>query len=127
MKRTYTLTDEQFQRLMVACRNTPYLVIGGMEPLTPYDRAMVVWREIAETNRVDVTSIEPGSSPKHVHRYASTGALTMWRYWKGDLVMFAIGGALGGWITGSWLAGLFGTAGGIALNILLRWVAYGGR
>ena len=61
MKR-YRMTDAEYEKLMVACEPVPYLVAGGMEPISPVEHAMVVWRRIAARVGCEVDSIGPGGT-----------------------------------------------------------------
>lgn len=54
----FSLTDEEYAEILAASQPVPYLVMGGVEPISPYERAMVIWRRIAEREGVDVDSIK---------------------------------------------------------------------
>lgn len=47
-RRAYRMTDEQHDRLMAASRPVPYLVIGGVEPMSPQQNANNAWRALAD-------------------------------------------------------------------------------
>lgn len=46
--KTFELNDEQYARLMEACKPVPYLVIGGVLPRSPRENAEAVWRALGE-------------------------------------------------------------------------------
>jgi len=43
-RRNFTLTDDQYERLLNASRPVPYMIISGMEPATPQQNANDAWR-----------------------------------------------------------------------------------
>ena len=58
------LTDAEYDALLVASQPVRYMVIGGIVPRSPRDRALRIWREIAERNDVLVDSITPTHNPR---------------------------------------------------------------
>ena len=58
----YRLTDEEFNRLMEASKPVPYMVIGGVEPESPYDKAKRVWLDVASRVHCDIDSIGPANT-----------------------------------------------------------------
>ena len=69
MRQEYTVTDEEFERLMEAAKPVPYLVIGGHAPRSPQENANVVWQEIAKKRGVVWDSIQ--SSPKDIRIFTA--------------------------------------------------------
>lgn len=55
---TYRLTDEELNELLEASKPAPYMVFGGVEPRSPRQKAMDVWRKVATRVGCDVGSIE---------------------------------------------------------------------
>ena len=60
--KTYRMTDDELNMLMNASKPVPYLVFGGIEPRSPRDNAMDVWRTVAARVGCDVDSIEPAET-----------------------------------------------------------------
>lgn len=46
MKREYELTADEYARLRDASQPVRYLVVGGVEPRSPYDTACDFWRAL---------------------------------------------------------------------------------
>ena len=64
--KTYRLTDEEFNKLMDASKPVPYMVFDGIEPRSPHDNAMDVWRTVAARVGCDVDSIgSAGTGDNH--------------------------------------------------------------
>lgn len=55
----YELTQEDVAAIKEASKSVPYLVAGGTEPVSPYDRAMAVWRQIGERMGFDYNTVAP--------------------------------------------------------------------
>lgn len=55
---TYRMTDPELNELMEASKPVPYMVFGGIEPRSPRDNAMDVWRKVAARVGCDVDSID---------------------------------------------------------------------
>lgn len=54
----YRLTDEELNHLLEASKPVPYMVFGGVEPRSPQDNVMDVWKQVANRVGCDVGSIE---------------------------------------------------------------------
>jgi hypothetical protein len=62
----YRMTDEEYKDVMEASQPVPYIVVGGIEPRSSYDRVMPVWRRIAARVGCVVDSIEvAGTGDNH--------------------------------------------------------------
>ena len=62
----YKLTDEELAELMEASKPVPYMVFGGIEPRSPRDNVMDVWRKVAARVNCEVDSIEnAGTGDNH--------------------------------------------------------------
>lgn len=61
----FTLTEDQHDRLLSAGKPVPYIIIGNMEPESPYEKSMRIWREIAKEHNVLVKSIRPEGSSEY--------------------------------------------------------------
>mgnify|MGYP003539409951 CR=1 FL=1 len=64
VRRTYTLTAEQYDALLVACRPVPYMVMGGTVPSSPQDNANRAWRQLGQDMGFDWTTVRAGQTPK---------------------------------------------------------------
>ena len=42
-RKHYEMSDEQLDTLLNACQPVPYLVVGGMEPRSPHEKANTAW------------------------------------------------------------------------------------
>lgn len=62
----YTLTDEEWDELMVACQPVPYMVMGGVAPLSQQDNANRAWQRLADKHGFDWRTVKPvvGKSQK---------------------------------------------------------------
>lgn len=58
-RQQYEMTAEDLERLLEASRPVPYMVFGGVEPPSPYEAAMAVWRRLGERMGFDPMSVEP--------------------------------------------------------------------
>ena len=61
----YAMTKEEYARLVEASRPVPYMVFGGMEPESPRERAMRVWRDLAAKYHFEVMTVQAGADPLH--------------------------------------------------------------
>lgn len=65
MRRTYTMSDEQFRLLMEASKPTPYMVIGGIPPTGPQENANNAWKSLGEEMKFKWDTAGPaGGDPK---------------------------------------------------------------
>lgn len=55
----YEMTQADLDKLKEACKPVPYIVVGGIEPRSPYENAMAVWRELGERMGFDYETVEP--------------------------------------------------------------------
>lgn len=53
----YRLTDEELNELMEASKPVPYMVFGDIEPRSPREKAMDLWRKVAARVGCDLDSI----------------------------------------------------------------------
>ena len=67
----FVLTDEEYERVMEASRPVPYLVIGGVEPMSPQENANRVWRAIYQDRGLDWKTVARGSSGPRSFRAVS--------------------------------------------------------
>lgn len=60
--KNYRLTHEELAEIIEASKPVPYMVIGGVEPQSPRDKVMAIWRRVAERVGCDVDSIDKGTT-----------------------------------------------------------------
>ncbi len=60
-RRTYTLTDEQFQRILDASRPVTYMVFGGIPPRSPQENANTAWQALGEEIGFKWDTVRPGA------------------------------------------------------------------
>ncbi len=59
MKREFEMTEDDFAKLMDACKPVPYMVIGGIEPRSPQENANAAWAELGSRMQFDSMTVEP--------------------------------------------------------------------
>jgi hypothetical protein len=59
MRKRYTLTHAQYERLLDCSRPVPYLVIGGHPPRGPQERANDAWCALGDELGFDGMSVRP--------------------------------------------------------------------
>lgn len=61
-RREYELTDEQFDRLVEAAKPVPYIVVGGVPPMSQQQRANNAWQTLGRELGFDWKSVQPHPS-----------------------------------------------------------------
>jgi hypothetical protein len=61
----YRLSEEQYDKLMEACKPVPYLVVGGYAPVSLQERANTAWQQVAADFKVKWDTIKPAGSDDH--------------------------------------------------------------
>jgi len=64
MRRKYTMTEEQFKRILDASQPVPYMVFGGMEPRSPRENAMSAWASLGADLGFQYMTVEPVDGDK---------------------------------------------------------------
>lgn len=59
MRKGYELTDEQYEKLLEACKPVRYMIIGGLVPRSPQENANQAWCELGRELGFDGMSVEP--------------------------------------------------------------------
>jgi hypothetical protein len=59
MRKEFTMTAEQHERLLDACKPVPYMVIGGMQPRSPQQNANAAWAALGAEMGFDPMSVQP--------------------------------------------------------------------
>jgi hypothetical protein len=60
----FTMSDEQYARLLEACRPVPYLIIGGVPPRSQQDNVNEAWQQLGNSMGFDWTTVRPGNTEK---------------------------------------------------------------
>ena len=45
-RKEFTMTDEQFNKLIDACKPVPYIIVGGIAPRSQQENANAAWAEL---------------------------------------------------------------------------------
>ena len=58
-RKEFCLNEDQFNRLMEACRPTPYMIIGGVMPRSPQENANEAWAVLGKELGFEPMSAQP--------------------------------------------------------------------
>lgn len=65
MRKEYTMTDEQYNKLLAACKPVPYMIIGGVIPTSPQENANRAWKVLGKELGFKHMTVKPlGTDPK---------------------------------------------------------------
>ena len=59
MRKEFTMTQEQYERVVGACRSVSYIVVGGIPPRSPQENANAAWSALGEEMGFDAMSVRP--------------------------------------------------------------------
>ena len=59
MRKEYEMTQAQLDKLLEACKPVPYMVFGGMEPMSPQENANRAWAALGEEMGFDHMTVQP--------------------------------------------------------------------
>lgn len=59
MRTTYRMTQEQYDKIIEACRPVPYMIVGGMAPRSPQENANDAWCALGRAMGFDGMSVQP--------------------------------------------------------------------
>ena len=59
MRIDFEMTQEQLNRLLDACRPQPYLIAGGIAPMSPQENANRAWASLGDELLFDWRSVQP--------------------------------------------------------------------
>lgn len=59
MRKEYEMTKEQLKVLLEACKPVPYMIMGGIEPLSPQENANRAWAALGKEIGFDYTTVLP--------------------------------------------------------------------
>ena len=62
MRKEFTMTQEQMETLLTACKPVPYMVIGGVSPKSPQDNANAAWCRLGREMGFDGMSVLPNGN-----------------------------------------------------------------
>jgi len=65
MRKEYEMTQEQYGKLLDACKPVPYMVMGGVEPTSPQENANRAWAALGEEMGFDGMSVLPSTKGSH--------------------------------------------------------------
>jgi hypothetical protein len=61
MRKEFTMTKEQLDKLLDACKPVPYMVVGGIAPRSPQENANAAWAMLGEEMGFKPMSVRPVS------------------------------------------------------------------
>lgn len=59
MRQEYEMTEGDLKTLLDACKPVPYMIIGGVPPLSPQQNANSVWKALAARMGFQWDTVEP--------------------------------------------------------------------
>jgi hypothetical protein len=59
MRKLYEMNEEQFIRLIEACKPVTYIVVGGVYPKSPQENAMDAWKDLGKEMGFDWETVVP--------------------------------------------------------------------
>ena len=60
----FTMTDEQLEKLLDACKPVRCMMVGGVTPRSPQQNANDAWKALGLQMGFDYTTVKPGSDQK---------------------------------------------------------------
>ena len=64
-RHAYRMAEDEYSGLLKASESVPYIVVGGMGPISPQERANTWWQGLAKTHHFIWDSVRPhGSDPR---------------------------------------------------------------
>ncbi len=64
MRQKFTMSDEQFAKIVHASRSVPYMVFGGMAPRSLQENVNEAWRDIGLDLGFDYMTVRPDGPGK---------------------------------------------------------------
>ena len=62
MRKRFTMTPEQYEKLLEACRPVPCLIIGRIAPRSPQENANAAWCDLGREMGFDGMTVRPDGS-----------------------------------------------------------------
>lgn len=72
-KRIYELTDDEYAAILEASRPVPYIVFGGVEPISPQQRANTAWQALGNARGFDWRTVTAGPDARHFYAVSVVG------------------------------------------------------
>lgn len=60
-RKEFMLTDEQYNKLLDACKPVTYMVIGGIQPKSPQENANDAWKSLGKEMGFDGMTVLPST------------------------------------------------------------------
>ena len=67
MRKEFTMTQQQMDKLLEACRPVPYMIFGGMPPRSPQQNANDAWCALGQEMGFDGMSVQPVAGKSELH------------------------------------------------------------
>lgn len=64
-RREYEMTEADYDLIIAASRPVPYLIIGGIAPMSQQERANIAWASLGQKMGFKYMTVRPGSNGKH--------------------------------------------------------------
>jgi predicted TIM-barrel fold metal-dependent hydrolase len=64
MRKEFTMTDEQYNKIIEACKPTMCIMIGGYTPPTPQENANRAWEALGKELGFNHWTVRPGKEKK---------------------------------------------------------------
>jgi len=58
-KQRFTMTEEQLDKILNACKPVPYLIVGGIAPRSPQENANAAWATLGGEMGFNHMTVEP--------------------------------------------------------------------
>ena len=58
-RREFEMTEDEEREILEACRPVPYMVVGGMPPESPQERANRAWQALGARRGFDGMTVRP--------------------------------------------------------------------
>jgi hypothetical protein len=59
MRQSYEMTQADLDKIIDSCKPVPYLIVGGIAPSSPQERANNAWAELGRRMGFDYMTVEP--------------------------------------------------------------------
>ena len=63
-RKEFEMTQEDYDKIIAASQSVPYLVAGGVEPISPQERANAAWRELGSRMGFEFMTVKPSQHGK---------------------------------------------------------------
>ena len=64
-RKTFTMSEEDYQALLESGKPVPYMIVGGYEPSSPQENANRHWQQLGEQMGFQWDTVHPyGSDPR---------------------------------------------------------------